>query len=207
MRTSVLDALVAALITALIGVRPAAAAGFGDPGLPDLVATLLPSVVNITTTRYKAVQVPQGNAVMQQKGESAMSIWFGTGFIVRPDGYVITNKHVVHNGVTYSVTLNDGRRLPADLIVEAVGFDIALIKIRTEDSLPAVKMGDSDAVRQGDSVIAIGNPLHHTSTVTTGIVSALNRDIGTSIFDDYIQTDAALTRVTPAARYSTPKGR
>jgi S1-C subfamily serine protease len=138
MRTCVLRALpVAALIAALIAVRPAAAAGVGDPGLPDLVATLLPSVVNITTTRYKAVQVPQGDAVMQQKGESAMSIWFGTGFIVRPDGYVITNKHVVHNGVTYWVTLNDGRRLPADLIVEAVGFDIALIRIRTENTLPA----------------------------------------------------------------------
>ena len=93
------------------------------------------------------------------------------------------------------------------MIAEAHDFDISVIKIRTENTLPAVKIGNSDAVRQGDFVIAFGNPLHHTSTVTTGIVSALNRDIGTSIFDDYIQTDAALTRVTPAARYSTPKGR
>jgi serine protease Do len=209
MRTSVLHALVvaaAALMTAVTGVSPVAAAGVGDPGLPDLVATLLPSVVNITTTRYKAVQVPQGNAVMQQKGETDLSIWFGSGFIVRPDGYVVTNKHVVHNGVHYWVTLNDGKRLPAELVAEAVGFDVALIKVRTENPLPAVTLGDSDAVRQGDFVIAIGNPLHHTSTVTTGIISALNRDIGTSIFDDYIQTDAAINQGNSGGPLFNAKG-
>jgi serine protease Do len=209
MRTSVLRALpvaAVALTTALIAVRPAAAAGVADPGLPDLVATLLPGVVNVTTTRYKAVQIPQGNAAMQEKGESDKSIWFGSGFIVRPDGYVVTNKHVVHNGVNYWVTLSDGKRLPADLIAEAVGFDIALIKIRTDQTLPAVKLGDSDAVRQGDSVIAIGNPLHHTSTVTTGIISALNRDIGTSQFDDYIQTDAAINQGNSGGPLFNAKG-
>jgi serine protease Do len=209
MRSSVLHALpvaTATLITALTVDRPAAAAGAADPGLPDLVASLLPSVVNVTTRRYKAVQVSQGNAVMQQKGESDMSIWFGSGFIVRPDGYVVTNKHVVHNGVTYWVTLNDGKQLPADLIGEAGGFDIAVIKIRTENALPVVKIGDSDVVRQGDFVIAIGNPLDHTSTVTTGIVSALNRDIGTSIFDDYIQTDAAINQGSSGGPLFNAKG-
>jgi serine protease Do len=206
MRTSFLHGLLATvLIIALIGVRPAAAAGAADPGLPDLVASLLPSVVNITTTRYKAVQIPQGNAVMQQKGEPDLTIWVGSGFIVWPDGYVVTNKHVVHNGVNYWVTLNDGKRLPADLIAEAHGFDIAVI-IRTENTLPVVKIGDSDAVRQGDFVIAIGNPLHHTSTVTTGIVSALNRDIASSIFDDYIQTDAAINQGNSGGPLFNAKG-
>jgi serine protease Do len=195
MRTSVLNALLiaaAASTTVLTEVHPAAAAGLTDPGLPELVASLLPSVVNITTTRYKAVQVPRGAAVVEQTAVPDITIWFGSGFIVRPDGYVVTNKHVVHNGIDYWVTLSSGKRLPADLIAEATDFDIALIKIRTDEALPPVKIGDSDAVRQGDFVIAIGNPYDHTGTVTSGIISALNRDIHATEFDDYMQTDAAI---------------
>ncbi|HEY2618990.1 MAG TPA: trypsin-like peptidase domain-containing protein [Acetobacteraceae bacterium] len=118
--------------------------------------------------------------------------FFGSGFIVAPEGYVVTNKHVTHNAINIYVTMNDGRRLPADLVSEAVSFDVAVIKIRTDHPLPPVKMGDSRTVRQGDFVIAIGNSLGFTSTVTTGIISAVDRDMGFTEFDHYLQTDAAI---------------
>src|SRR5271170_5975977 len=196
MRTSVLRALLllaaVALATALPAVPQAAAAGVEDPGLSDLVATLLPSVVNITTTRYKDIKIPSGNAVIAEAAEPDKSLWYGSGFIISTDGYVVTNKHVVHNGINYQVTVSDGAQYPADLIGEAVCCDIAVLKIRANRPFVPVKMGDSNTLRQGDFVIAIGNPLGFNSTVTTGIVSALNRDFHFTQFDDYIQTDAAI---------------
>ncbi len=207
MPTSVFRAvLLSACMTLMIGLpagSPAVAAGLkDDPDLPNLVATLLPSVVNVTTTRYKDIQIPPNKSVMAQAAEPDKSLWFGSGFIVSTDGYVVTNKHVVHNGINFKVTLNDGTQLPADLISEAVCCDIAVIKIRAARPFPAVTLGDSDTLRQGNFVIAIGNPLDFNSTVTNGIISALNRDFHFTEFDDYIQTDAALTvmRATPAAR-------
>ena len=189
-------ALLAAAVALMIGVttvpRAVAAGGQTDPALSDLVAALLPSVVNIDASRYKEIQVVQGKSVMVQDAEPGKRHFFGSGFVVTSDGYVVTNKHITHNAINFYVTLNDGRRLGADLIAEAVAFDIAVIKIRTDTPLPPVKLGDSDTVRQGDSVIAIGNPLGFTSTVTTGIISALNRDMGFTKFDNYMQTDAAI---------------
>jgi serine protease Do len=182
-----------ALTAALPAASPAAAAGITDPDLPELVANLLPSTVNITTTRYEAVQVPPGQSVMAQAAEPDKSIWYGTGFIVTADGYVVTNKHVVHNGVSFRVTLtSDGSQYPANLVAEAICCDIAVLKIRADRPFRPAKLGDSDTLRQGDFVIAIGNPLGFNSTVTTGIISALNRDFHFTPFDDYIQTDAAI---------------
>ena len=181
-----------ALATVLPAAPRAAAAGVEDPGLANLVATLLPSVVNITTTRYKNIQIPAGNAAIAQAAEPDKSLWYGSGFIISTDGYVVTNKHVVHNGASFEVTLADGAQFPADLIGESVCCDIAVIKIRANMPFIPVKLGDSNTLRQGDFVIAIGNPLGFNSTVTTGIVSALNRNFHFTQFDDYIQTDAAI---------------
>jgi serine protease Do len=180
------------LTTALALAFPAGAAGTTEADLPNLVATLLPSVVNITTTRYEAVQIPQGQSVMAQVAKPDKSIWYGTGFIVSTDGYVVTNKHVVHNGVSFTVTFSDGTQLPADLIAQSCCADIAVLKIEGDRPFHPVKIGDSDTLRQGDFVIAIGNPLGFQSTVSTGIISALNRDFHFTQFDDYIQTDAAI---------------
>jgi serine protease Do len=129
---------------------------------------------------------------MAQAAVLDKSIWWGSGFIVSTDGYVITNKHVVHNGISFKVTMHDGAQFPAELIGEAVCCGIAVIKIEANRPFHAVKMGDSDGLRQGDFVIAIGNPLGFNSTVTTGIISALNRNQNFTQFDDYIQTDAVI---------------
>ncbi len=202
---TVLSAAVA-LITGLPSVPPAAAAGITEADLPNLVATLLPSVVNITTTRYEAIQIPPGQSVMAQVAKPDKSIWYGTGFIITTDGYVVTNKHVVHNGASFTVTLSDGVQLPADLIAESCCADIGVIKIRGDRPFHPVKLGDSDTLSQGDFVIAIGNPLGFQSTVTTGIISALDRDFHFTDFDDYIQTDAAINEGNSGGPMFNAKG-
>jgi serine protease Do len=196
-----------ALIIGPPEVPPAAAAGLrDDPDLPNLVATLLPSVVNVTTTRYKNIHIPPTKSVMAQSAQPDKSLWYGSGFIITTDGYVITNKHVVHNGVSFKVTLNDGSQLPADLIAESVCCDIAVIKIQAARPFPALQLGDSDTLRQGNFVIAIGNPLDFNSTVTTGIISALNRNEHFTEFDDYIQTDAAINEGNSGGPLINAKG-
>jgi serine protease Do len=143
---------------------------------------------------------------MAQVAKPDKSIWFGTGFIITTDGYVVTNKHVVHNGISFTVTLSDGSVLPANLIAEAECCDVAVIKIRGDRPFPAVKLGDSDTLRRGDFVIAIGNPLGFQSTVSTGIISALNRDFHFTEFDDYIQTDAAINEGNSGGPMFNAKG-
>jgi serine protease Do len=198
---------VGVMLTAALGLAsPAAAAGMTNAELPTLVDTLLPSVVNITTTRYEAVKIPEGQSVMAQVAQPDKSIWFGTGFIVTTDGYVVTNKHVVHNGVSFKVTFSDGTQLPATLVAESCCADIAVLKIKGDRPFTPVKLGDSDTLRQGDFVIAIGNPLGFQSTVTTGIISALNRDFHFTQFDDYIQTDAAINEGNSGGPMFNAKG-
>ncbi len=204
-----LTAACAAVVLLLAGVSsaPLAAAQLADPQLADLVAAVLPSCVNITTTRYKNVQMVAGKAVMVQDPETNKRHAYGSGFIIDPAGYVVTNKHVARNGIDYTVTLADGRQFPADLVAEAVAFDLAILKIRSDEQWEPVKIGDSDTLRQGDAVFAIGNPLQYQNTVTAGIISALNRDEGFTEFDDYIQIDAAINPATPAGRCSTAGAR
>jgi serine protease Do len=118
----------------------------------------------------------------------------GSGFIIDPEGYVVTNNHVIEGADEITVTLQDNTTLKATLVGHDDRTDLALLKVQSDKPLPAVKFGDSDAARVGDWVLAIGNPFGLGGSVTAGIVSARGRDIQQGPYDDFIQTDAAINK-------------
>jgi serine protease Do len=118
----------------------------------------------------------------------------GSGFIIDASGIVVTNNHVIADADEVTVILNDGTRLKAEILGRDKKTDLAVLKVKSAKPLKAVKFGDSDKVRLGEWVIAIGNPFSLGGTVTAGIVSARNRDINSGPYDNYIQTDAAINR-------------
>jgi serine protease Do len=167
-----------------------------------LVKKEMPSVVNISTKQVVKVrqQSPFGDPQMDefffrffgnrpQREQVRQSL--GSGFIISPDGYILTNNHVVDMAKDIKVSLSDGRVLEAKLVGRSGELDLALIKIEAND-LPAVVLGDSNVLEVGDWVLAIGNPFGLSHTVTAGIVSAKGRVIGIGPYDDLIQTDAAI---------------
>ena len=129
-------------------------------------------------------------------GNPRAMIGTGSGVIISPDGYIISNNHVIEHASDLQVTLNNNRTYPAELIGSDPKTDIALLKINTEEALPYIPFADSDQVKIGQWVLAVGNPFNLTSTVTAGIVSAKARDLNE--FDNqpqsFIQTDAAVNR-------------
>ena len=118
----------------------------------------------------------------------------GSGFIIDASGLVVTNNHVIADADEINVILNDGSKLPAQLVGKDSKSDLAMLRVKTDKTLKAVKFGDSDKLRLGEWVVAIGNPFSLGGTVTAGIVSARNRDINSGPYDNYIQTDAAINR-------------
>ena len=118
----------------------------------------------------------------------------GSGFIVDPAGYVVTNNHVIEGADEVSVTLQDGTTLKATIVGRDESGDLALLKVKSDKPLPTVEFADSSQSRVGDWVLAIGNPFGLGGTVTAGIVSARGRDIHQGQYDDFIQTDAAINR-------------
>src|ERR1700691_2527532 len=118
----------------------------------------------------------------------------GSGFIIDPSGLVVTNNHVIADADEITVILNDGTKLTAQLVGKDTKSDLALLRVKPDKPLKAVKFGDSDKLRLGEWVVAIGNPFSLGGTVTAGIVSARNRDINSGPYDNYIQTDAAINR-------------
>ena len=116
----------------------------------------------------------------------------GSGVIISPDGYIITNNHVIDGSDKLSVTLNDNRTLEATIVGTDPKTDIALLKIETDDILPYTTFGDSDTAKIGEWVLAVGNPFNLTSTVTAGIISAKSRDLSGDSSQSFIQTDAAV---------------
>jgi len=118
----------------------------------------------------------------------------GSGFVIDPSGYIVTNNHVVKDADKVSVTLQDNTVLPAKIVGRDAGTDLALLKVESKTPLPYVPLGDSDRARVGDWVLAIGNPFGLSGTVTAGIVSSRGRDIKSGLYDDFIQTDAAINK-------------
>ncbi len=155
-------------------------------GKTHTLARLLPSVVNIEVLSFKPD--PNDKSAAPRRVEA-----FGSGFVVDPTGYIVTNHHVVDGVSEVHVTFKDGTSLPAKIVGDA-GFnvDLALLKVDPEKPLVPVKWGNSRDVRVGDSVFIVGNPLGIGESVSAGIVSALNRNITETPYDDFIQTDAAI---------------
>jgi serine protease Do len=118
----------------------------------------------------------------------------GSGFIIDPTGYVVTNNHVIEGADEVSITLQDNTTLKAEIVGRDESGDLALLKVKSDKPLPTVEFGDSSTSRVGDWVLAIGNPFGLGGTVTAGIVSARGRDIHQGQYDDFIQTDAAINR-------------
>ena len=182
-RASSVVLLVAALFSATAQAQQA------SRSLADVIAPALPSVVAILASSVTAGPgQPSGETQQVVSRTSKMS---GTGFFIDPTGIIATNKHVVEGAYKITVTLSDGTTLPAK-VIGGCPCDMALLKVTTDKPLPALKFGDSDRIRIGDQVIAIGNAFGLGIAVSSGIVSALNRDIGSGAFDDFIQTDAAI---------------
>jgi len=132
----------------------------------------------------------QGGGNQDQPPQGGMAL--GSGFIISPDGYVVTNNHVVDHAAKLTVTLDDGRELPATLVGTDAKNDLAVLRIKDKAPLPTIAWGNSDSLRAGDPVLAIGDPFGLGTTVTSGIVSARGRDLHNGPYDDFIQIDAAI---------------
>jgi len=183
------------------------------PSLNPLVSEVLPAVVSISarlsgdaaaSADRSADEGDQSrpfddllkrffeNRGMPQPGHEVMAL--GSGFIIDPAGYVVTNNHVVGNSEKITVILQDNSRLPAKIVGRDEKTDLALLKIDTKDKLPFVTWGDSNEAKVGDWVMAVGNPFSLGGTVTAGIISALGRNINEGPYDDFIQLDAPINR-------------
>jgi serine protease Do len=202
-----------AMFAAFMFAAPFAHSKAPPESFADLAEKLLPSVVNISTTQTvqgrsgpELPQLPPGSPFedffkeffernqpqQQQRSRKATSL--GSGFIVNADGYVVTNNHVIQDAEEITVILQDDTRLDAELIGRDPKTDLAVLRVKPDKPLPAVPWGDSDAIRVGDWVVAIGNPFGLGGTVTAGIISARGRDINTGPYDDFLQTDASINR-------------
>src|SRR5438270_4057104 len=135
----------------------------------------------------------QGDPQNRERGPRRVSS-LASGFIIDSSGIVVTNNHVIAEADEISVILNDRTKLKAEVIGRDQKTDIALLRVKPDKPLKAVKFGDSERLRLGEWVIAIGNPFSLGGSVTAGIVSARNRDINSGPYDNYIQTDAAINR-------------
>lgn len=206
------------LPSSVINAREIAPAINAPNSFADLAERLLPSVVNVSSTQKleeeideELPEIPQfppgspfedffedflgrrdksGGLPPQQPAAS-----LGSGFIIDAEnGYIITNNHVIRDAEEVRITLSDDSTIPAKIIGRDEKIDIAVLQIDTKKKLTAVKFGNSDIMRVGDWILAIGNPFGLGGTVTSGIISARQRDINSGPYDDYIQTDASINR-------------
>src|SRR6202140_3365861 len=196
----------------------------GPDGIADVAEKVIDAVVNISTSQTVEAKGGEGRGAMPQLppgspfeeffddffknrrgpgakgGDKGTELQprktnsLGSGFIVDTSGIVVTNNHVIADADEINVIMNDGTKIKAELVGVDKKTDLAVLKFKPPKPLIAVKFGDSDKLRLGEWVIAIGNPFSLGGTVTAGIVSARNRDINLGPYDNYIQTDAAINR-------------
>lgn len=178
---------------AAAGPNRAAGAPSSDDALLDAFSR---TVVEVAETAGDSVVGIRRRAAREAAAEQSPSpaLGSGSGVILAPDGYVLTNDHVVHGAERLEAVLPDGQSFDAEIVGEDPDTDLALLRIATS-GLPAARLGDSDALKVGQLVVAIGNPLGLQATVTAGVVSALRRTlrgVGGRLIEDVVQTDAAL---------------
>ena len=203
-------------VAAIAPVAPAVARGAPD-SFADLAASVSSAVVNISATQtieakrgapgnpHLSPGTPfddmfeeffrkhgQGGGEDQPRARKSNSL--GSGFVVDALGIVITNNHVIADATEIYVIFTDGQKLKAEVVGKDSKVDVAVLRVKPEKPLTAVKFGDSDKARVGDWVIAVGNPFGLGGSVTAGIVSARNRNIDSGPYDNYIQTDAAINK-------------
>ena len=196
-----------ALAPAMAGAQPA-----GPQSVADLAEGLTDAVVNISTSQ--TVKAPQGIPLPDLPEGSPFRDFFedffdrqqkddnrprrvqslGSGFVIDASGLIVTNNHVIQDADEITANFNDGTKLTAEIVGRDTKTDLAVLRVQPQKPLVALKFGDSDHLRVGDWVMAIGNPFGLGGTVTLGIVSARNRDINSGPYDDFIQTDAAINR-------------
>jgi S1-C subfamily serine protease len=173
------------------GADAAAAPSRTDEALLDAYSHAVIAAAEAVSPSVVNIEVEQRRSESRRRPEGSGS---GSGFVVTPDGFILTNSHVVHGATTIRVSLADGRHLRAELIGDDPDTDLALVRADTTGVAP-VQFGDSAAIRVGQLAIAIGNPYGFQTTVTAGVVSALGRSLRANsgrLIDDVIQTDAAL---------------
>jgi len=187
----------------------------GPEAISDVAESVIDAVINVSTKQTvdmsggQMPQLPPGSPFEEffeeffknHHGQGSEGLQhprrvnsLGSGFIIDPSGLAVTNNHVIADADEVDVILNDGTTVKATVVGKDTKTDLALLKFTPPHPLKAVKFGDSDKLRLGEWVIAIGNPFSLGGTVTAGIVSARNRDIQSGPYDNYIQTDAAINR-------------
>jgi len=190
-------------------VQPANSPGIEDVALLDAYSRavvgaserLSPSVVNLEVRKAIGARQSDPRRPHEQQGT-------GSGLVFTGDGFILTNSHVVHNALSIDVSLPDGQRARADLVGDDPDTDLAVVRISAPDLVP-VTFGDSQSLRVGQLVVAVGNPYGFQTTVTAGIVSALGRSLRSSssrLIDDVIQTDAALNPGNSGGPLATSRG-
>lgn len=221
MKTSTIASRVIAGLFVVLLLGHQALARSAPDSFADLAQRLLPAVVNISTAQviedrgqgdfpfppgspmdkfrdFFERDLPQGRNRGDDEPRRRRSTSLGSGFIIDTNGngesYVITNNHVIEDADEVTVILQDDTKLKAEIIGRDAKTDLAVLKVHSDTPLPSVGFGDSDGIRVGDWVLAIGNPFGLGGSVTAGIISARGRDINAGPYDDFLQTDASINR-------------